>query len=89
MKLREEFFLHENGGELLLICADRHYYSGYIRCNETAARIIEHLENDVTETEIVDRLFEEFDAPREVIATDVRKVLEKFREIGALDEKIQ
>ena len=54
--------------------------------NETAGFIIEHLKSETTEDKIVDQMFEEYDAPREVIAADVHRIIEKLRSVGAIDE---
>ena len=84
MKLREKFIVHNMGDEILLVSADESMNRGFIRGNSTTAIIIEALSRDVSETEIVDRLEAEFDAPREVIAEDVRAVLSKLEQIGAI-----
>ena len=84
MKLREKFIVHNMGDEILLVSADDSVNQGFIRGNSTTAVIIEALSRDVSETEIVDRLIEEFDAPRDVVADDVREVLAKLDQIGAI-----
>ena len=57
-----------------------------IRSNATGVEILKLLDNDCTEAEIVDALFDRFDAPREVIARDVAKTLGQLRATGLLDE---
>lgn len=84
MKINEKFIVHNMGDEILLVSADDSMNRGFIRGNSTTAIIIEALAHDVSEAEIVDRLAEEFDAPKEVIAEDVREVLAKLEQIGAL-----
>ena len=84
MKLREKFIVHNMGDEILLVSAADSVNQGFIRGNSTTAVIIEALSRDVSETEIVDRLIEEFDAPRDVVADDVREVLAKLDQIGAI-----
>ncbi len=56
-----------------------------VRSNGTAGFIITCLEKETTEDEIVEKMLAEYDAPREVIARDVKKVIEQLRGIGAID----
>ena len=48
--------------------------------------IVDLLKTDTTEDAIVDAMFDRFDAPREVIASDVAEVIGKLRSIGAIEE---
>ena len=88
MKLREKFIVHNMGDEILLVSADDSVNQGFIRGNSTTAVIIDALSQDVSEEEIVDRLTKEFDAPRDVVALDVREVLTKLEQIGALQSGV-
>ncbi len=85
MKLRDGLIAHNMGDEVLIISADEAVNQGCIRGNASAALIIRMLEKDMTEDEIVDSLLSEFDAPREVLARDVRFVTEKLSAAGLLD----
>ena len=67
MKLKDKFIVHNMGDEILLVSADDSINQGFIRGNSSTALIIEALAEDISEEAIVDKLFEEFDAPREVI----------------------
>ena len=86
MRLRPDFMTQEIDGTQFLIPLAGEAFNGIIRSNETAAFIVDQLADDVTEEEIVDRMLKEYDAPRDVIAADVREVIEKLRSVGALDE---
>lgn len=44
------------------------------------------LKEETSEEQIVDALFERYDAPREEIAADVREILSTLRGIHALEE---
>ena len=85
MKLKDKFIVHNMGDEILLVSADDSVNQGFIRGNSSTAVIIEALAEDVSEEAIVDKLFETYDAPREVIAADVHNVLTKLARIGAID----
>ena len=55
-------------------------------CSATAAFIVNCLKRETDKEKIVEAMAAEYDAPREVIAADVEKVLDKLRSIGALEE---
>lgn len=61
-------------------------FSGLVRSNQTAAFIVEQLKQEVSQEQIVDAMFETYDAPRDVIEKDVERILDKLRSIGAIDE---
>ena len=86
MKLKKEFVTHQNDNEHVTVAAGNTDFTGMLLSNETAGFIIEHLKSETTEDKIVDQMFEEYDAPREVIAADVHRIIEKLRSIGAIDE---
>ncbi|MBR2431604.1 MAG: PqqD family protein [Clostridia bacterium] len=85
MKLKKEFVTHETDGEQIMISAGGSF-SGLVRSNQTAAFIVNMLKENTTEEEIVDAMAAKYDAPKDVIATDVGKVIEVLRGIGAIDE---
>ena len=84
MKLKKEFVTHETGGEQIMISAGGSF-SGLVRSNETAAFIVNMLKDETTEEAIVDAMASKYDAPRDVIAADVKRVIETLRGIGAID----
>ena len=61
-------------------------FAGLIRSNKTAAFIVECLKEETTQENIVEAMFEKYDAPKDVLAKDVSDVIEKLRKVGALDE---
>ncbi len=86
MKLKNEFITHETNGEHITVTAGNTSFNGIIRSNQTAGFVIDCLREDTTEEEIAKKMFDEYDAPMEVISADVKKVIEKLRSIGAIDE---
>ena len=86
MKLKKEFVTHQNDNEHVTVAAGNTEFTGMLLSNETAGFIIEHLKSETTEDKIVDQMFEEYEAPREVIAADVHRIIEKLRSVGAIDE---
>ena len=85
MKLKSTFITHNTGDEQLMISAGGDF-NGMVRSNSTAAEIIELLKNEITFEQIVDKMFEKYDAPREVLSADVKKVIDALRGIGAIDD---
>ena len=86
MKLRDGFITHESEGEHINVSAGGSAFNGLIRSNKTAGFIVECLKEDTTEEAIIEKILQKYDAPREVIASDVSKILGNLRKIGALDE---
>ena len=85
MKLKDNFVTQEIGGKQIMVSANGDF-SGMLRSNETAAFIIDCLKTETTQEAILDSMCLKYDAPREVMAVGVNKVLENLRKIGALDE---
>lgn len=86
MKLRDTFVTHDSDGEQILIDAGGMNFVGLVRSNRTAAFIVDCLKNNTTKEAIVASMCAKYDAPKDVIAQDVEKILGKLRSIGALDE---
>lgn len=86
MKLNSGFISHTDGDEKLLVSTGASKFSGLVRSNGTAGFILSCLEQDTTEEAIITRMLQTYDAPREIIERDVKKILGQLREIGALDE---
>ncbi len=61
-------------------------YRGIIKLNETAAFIFNLLKEDVTEDDLVNTLENVYDAPREVLLSDIRKYLHEFQEKGLISQ---
>ena len=80
MKLKENFITQQIDDEQIIVSTNSDF-SGMARSNTSAAFIVDCLKSDVSEDEIVDRMFEVYDAPRNVLAADVKKILNTLREI--------
>ncbi|MBR6717112.1 MAG: PqqD family protein [Oscillospiraceae bacterium] len=86
MKLNSGFISHSDGEDHLLVSTGATAFSGLVRSNQTAAFIIFCLETETTEDEIVEKMLAQYDAPRDIIARDVKKIVEQLRGIGAIDD---
>ncbi len=85
MKLKNTFITHMSNGEQILVDASGQF-SGLIRNNGTAAFIVDCLKTETTVEKIVNKLYEEYDASREVLEQAVNDVVSKLRRAGAIDE---
>lgn len=88
MKLAKGFLTHEMDGETVMAASGEaaKKFVGLVRANAAASVILECLKRETDLDAIADRLFEEFDAPREVLRRDAERVIEQLRSIGAIDE---
>lgn len=86
MKLRDGFITHESSEEHITVTAGNTAFSGMVRSNKTAGFIVECLKSDVTKKDIITKMLEKYDAPRELIEKDVEKVLGQLHTIGAIDD---
>ena len=86
MKLNENYFVHTDGGETLLVPTAGASFSGIVRGNKTLGAILTLLESGTTQDEIVRALSEQFEADDGIIEADVAATLARLREIGAVDD---
>ncbi len=84
MKLKDGFITHNDGNEQIMVGVGTEF-NGLVRSNSTASFIIECLKKETDEEKIVLKLLSEYDAPKEVIAEDVRNVIDTLKSIGALE----
>ena len=85
MQLRKEFITQDMGGEQIMVATGGHF-SGMVRSNPTAAYIVDQLKEETDKEQIIQKMLENYDAPRSVIERDVDKVLGILRSINALEE---
>lgn len=90
MRLKKEVIAHNLGGQHIIFFKDK-YASGYqqvIRCNNTAAYIINCLKQECTLDSIIESLKEKFDVPKDQVRNDVIYILNYLRSIDAIEEKL-
>ena len=86
MKLKKDFITHDTGTESMLVPTGKAAFSGLVRGYRTFVAIVELLKQDTSEAEVIAAMKARYDAPEEIIARDVRKILTELREIGAIEE---
>lgn len=85
MKLKKSFITHMSNGEQMLVDVSGEF-SGLIRNNESAARIVDCLKTETSIIEIVEQLSLEYEASNEELESAVNSVINKLRSVGAIDE---
>lgn len=86
MKLKMDFISQKIDDTFFLVPVGAEAFNGIIRGNKTAAFVIDCLKEETSEETIVDTMCDTFDAPRNVIASDVKVLLDELRSINALEE---
>lgn len=86
MKLKDGFITHEGIDEHITVTSGNTAFNGMIRSNKTAGFIVECLKSNITREEIIARMLEKYDAPKEQIEKDVDKILTQLVKTGAIDE---
>lgn len=86
MKLKDGFITHTMGEEQIMVQAGCGSFAGMVRSNKTAAYMVECLKKETSREQIIEKMMEKYDAPKEVISRDVDKILDILRGIGALCE---
>ena len=76
----------EIDGKQVMIDLDKGGFKGIVRSNATAAFIIDQLKTETTRDEILSKMAERYDAPRDVMGRDLDAVLTRLKGIGALEE---
>ena len=61
-------------------------FRSIIRGNETAGFILAQLNEETSEEAIVDALCAEYNALRDTVQPDVKTIIAKLREIGAIED---
>ena len=86
MKLKEDFVTQVVDNTQFLVPVGAEAFQGIVRSNKTAAFIVDCLKEETTEEKIVDAMCAKYDAARDIIAADVKEILDTLRRIGALAE---
>ncbi|MBO4845258.1 MAG: PqqD family protein [Lachnospiraceae bacterium] len=85
MRLKDSFVTHDNkDGQVMVDVSGQ--FSGIIKSNKSAAFVVDMLKEEHTEEELVEALFAKYDAPMEVLESDVHGLIAKLRKAGALTE---
>ena len=86
MKLKDGFITHESNGEHITVTAGNTAFNGMVRSNPTAGFIVECLKSGMAKENIIKKMLDKYDVPKEVLEKDIEKILEQLYSIGAIDD---
>lgn len=88
MKIKEGFLLRQVGDNHIVVPVgtQRVDFRCIITLNDTGAFIWQQLQTPCTKEDIVSAMLAEYDAPAELVSSDVDVYLSALREKGLLDE---
>lgn len=88
MKLNNDFLVYDVGGEVNLVPTGdaAKSYHGIVRCNKTAAFVIECLKTEASEAELLEKLKQKYEGDADYMAECLKKTLDTLRSIHALVE---
>lgn len=87
MKVKEGFVLRNMGGQPVVVSigAASKVFNGMIKLNETGEFLWQHMDNEVSEQELVDALLERYNVPEDVARDDVRTFVEALKNPGIIE----
>lgn len=88
MKIKDGYILKKVAGENIVIAtgAARLSFNGIITFNEVGAEVFTRLDGTRTLEQIVDEIASIYNAPKNVIEADIKKLVEKMKNQGLLEE---
>lgn len=88
MKIKDGYILKKVAGENIVIATGeaRLSFNGIITFNEVGAEVFERLDGTRTFEQIVDEIAAIYNAPREIIESDIKKLIEKMKNHGLIEE---
>ena len=86
MKLKKEFISYPLEGNTILVGTGSVEFKGMVKANPTASFVLNCLSEEISEEVLIEKMLEKYDADRDTITADVKSILMKLREIGALED---
>lgn len=88
MKIKDGYILKKVAGENIVIATGdaRLSFNGIITFNEVGAEVFTRLDGTRTLEQITDEIAELYNAPREIISADIKRLTEKMEKQGLLEE---
>lgn len=85
MKIKDDYLTYNLDGTELIVGVSDDAFKGMIKANPTASLIISCLKEEMGEKDILKRMSEKYDAPADVLAADLKKMLDQLKEIGVIE----
>lgn len=91
MKIKKGFILREISKDegisvVVAVGEAKSKLNGYITLNESGSMIFKYLQKGAEVSDIVNELLSVYDVSEEVLVNDVNLVINKLKEIGAIDD---
>lgn len=88
MKIKDGYILKKVAGENIVIATGdaRLSFNGIITFNEVGAEVFTRLDGTRTLEQITDEIASIYNAPAEIIAADIKRLTEKMKKQGLLEE---
>ena len=84
MKVKENIFIQEMDGTQYLASVGGELFSGIVRCNPTAAFVINLLREERTMDEIVEAMKKEYGVPEAVLREDAAELIDSLRGLNVI-----
>ncbi len=86
MKIRNTYILRDVAGENLVVpIGESVNFNSVITLNSTGKFLWEQLQNDMTESELIDALLKEYNVERDTACKDVSAFIDKLKKNDMLD----
>lgn len=86
MKIRNTYILRDVAGENLVVpIGESVNFNSVITLNSTGKFLWEQLQNDMTESELIDALLKEYNVERDIACKDVSAFIDKLKKNDMLD----
>lgn len=88
MKIKDGYILKKVAGENIVIATGnaRLSFNGIITFNEVGAEVFSRLDGTRSLEQIVDEIASLYNAPRETVEADIKKLAEKMKKQGLLED---
>ena len=88
MKIRNGFVVREVGDKKYAVATgdSAKHFKGMLTLNDMGVFMFDLLKKQTTESEIVDKILEEYDADRPTVEKDVAEFIAKLKEIDVIEE---
>jgi 7-cyano-7-deazaguanine synthase in queuosine biosynthesis len=88
MRVKQGFVVREVGGKKYAVATGvaARSFKGMLSLNDIGAVIFGYLQTHTTKEEIVSKILAEYDAPQNVVDTDVNNFISQLRKINVIED---
>jgi uncharacterized Zn finger protein len=87
MKVKEGFILRKMGGQPVVVAVGSasKTFNGMVKLNETGEFLWQHMTENVSESDLVQALLENYDVPEEIAKKDVETFINTLKTPGIVE----